>query len=367
MLLAHKIEIRPTKSQEQILFQHCGIRRFTYNKVLNWWSKEYKSGNKPNKRMALDYLKTLKEEFTFLKEVSSRISRNSLDDLEKAFKLFFKKIGKYPRFKKRGLNDSFSIREKEKFKIIGRSLKLEKIKEPFILRNKLRFNGIPKQVTISYKAGKWFASILVEINSYVIPERKPSSVGVDLGLNHLAVLSNGIVIDNSRPLQNKLRKLKKLQRRLSKKVKFSMNWRKLKSKISRLHYFVNCKRKAITNEFTTYLCKNFGKITIEDLNVSGLLKNKKLSKSISDVSWYEIRRQLEYKAKLFNNDLIIVDRFFPSSKLCSSCGTKKENMSLSNRTYKCTNCGLELDRDLNASINLNNYSLDGSWPDTKCL
>lgn len=309
--------------------------------------------------MMIDYLNNnLKSEFSWIADVSARVSRSAIEDLDNAFKKLFKKKSKYPKFKKRGDRDSFSIREKEKFDINGRFLRIEKLKIKIKTRNELRFDSRPKQVTISYKAGKWFASIMAELLDDIPNEtftRKPS-VGVDLGVSKLAVLSDGIVFEANQPLKKKLKKLKLLQRRFSRKQKGSNNGKRLKLKISKLHYYIYCKRQAITHELTSYLVKNYFGIVIEDLNVSGMVKNRKLARAVSDVGFYEIRRQLEYKSKLYGNDLIIADRWFPSTKMYSSCG-KKQDIGLSNRRYECS-CGLSIDRDLNAAINLNKVATD---------
>lgn len=350
MFLAHKIELRPTKEQEDYFRKCCGISRMIYNKCL-FYSKD----RKWNKKEMLEYLKELKIEFPFITEVSSRVSRIAVEDLENAYKRFFKKLGKFPKFKKKKLNESFAIREKEKFTIDGRKLKIEKLKTKVKMRNKLRFEGIPKQCTISFQGGKWFASILVD--TYV-ESRNPrdEAIGVDLGVKELATLSNGVVFSNPKFFRNKQKKLRKLQKKFARQIKDSNGWYKTKLKINKLHYYISEQRKAYLQELTSYLVSNFKTICIEDLNVKGMIKNRRLSKSIVDSGFGMFKQMLEYKCKLYGNELIIIDRWFPSSKMCSKCGCIKEDLKLSDRTYKCEHCGNEMDRDLNASLNIRNVA-----------
>jgi len=357
MFLAHKIEIRPTKIQEQHFFQSVGIKRFIWNKCLSEWNRAYELGLKPDKDYILFYLKCLKEKYFWIKNVSSRVSRNVVDDLIIAFERFFKKKSKHPTFKKRGVKDSFSIREKEKFSVNGRKLKIEKLKTLIKMREIVRFKGINKHVTISYRAKKWFASILVEMKYNPFLSKIPSNdnqVGVDLGIKEMAVLSNETIFPSNQPLKKKLKKLAKLQKSFAKKQKGSNRWKKFKVKIQKLHYKIACQRKAIIHQLTDHLTRNFKHIVIEDLNISGMVKNHKLARAISDVGMYEIKNQLGYKSKLRNCTLTIANRFFPSSKLCSKCGIKKTDLTLKDRIFNCV-CGFSIDRDLNAAINLKNY------------
>lgn len=350
MFLAHKIELRPTKEQEQYFRKSCGISRLVYNECL-----AYSKNNKWNKKQVISYLQNdLRNKFPFITEVSSRVARSAVEDLENSYKRFFNKIGNYPVFKKKKDNESFSIREKEKFDVNGYLLRIEKLKTKVKMRNKLRFKGVPKQVTISFQGGKWFASILVET---AVESRNPRDevVGIDLGVKTLATLSNGIIFENPKFFRNKQIKLKKLQKKLCRQVKHSNGWYKTKTKINKLHYYISEQRKAYLHELTSYLTSNFKTIVIEDLNVKGMIKNRKLSKSIIDSEFGMFKEMLNYKCKLYGNNLIVVDRFYPSSKTCSNCGKIKDDLKLSDRIYKC-DCGLEIDRDVNAAINLKNMA-----------
>ena len=244
ILLAHKIELRPDQEQEQFLLRSLGIARKTWNEMLGRFS-ETKDWSKQN---AVLFLKQLRVEFPFYSEVSSRTSRNVIDDLDSAYQRFFKKKGGFPKFKKKSHGGSFSIREKEKFSIEGRQLRIEKMKTKIPMRENLRLKGIPKQCTISRKAGKWFASILVEVEQLPYsdpnPVRKPS-VGVDVGIKNLAVLSDGTRLEANQPLKKRLRKLKKLQKKLAGQIKGSNRWNRTLTRLQKLYYYVTCKRNAV--------------------------------------------------------------------------------------------------------------------------
>jgi len=357
MLVAHKIELRPTKKQANYLYQACGSRRFAYNQLLANFSKE---GMKWNKKEAQEYIKYLRASFDFLQLFSTRVVRNTVDDLDNAYKKFFKKQGGFPKFAKKNVNESFSIREKEKIKVNGRKLKFEKLPKDLKeikMREFIRFEGIVKQVTISLRAGKWFASFLVETTD--IEKQKPSfsSVGVDLGIKTLAVLSDGREFPAHKSYRVREAKLRKLNKKLSRQIKNSSNWEITKKKIQRLHYFVSESRKQALHELTSWLSKNYTDIAIEDLNVAGMVKNRRLSKSIIDSGFGMFKEQMKYKCEMYGSNLKIIDRWFPSSKLCSNCGHKKDELKLSERIYKCSECGLSIDRDLNASINIKKEAL----------
>ncbi len=212
----------------------------------------------------------------------------------------------------------------------------------------------PKSVSISRQADKWFISFRFDV------EKQESNnigiVGVDLGVKSLATLSTGEVILGSKPYQRFEVKLSRLQWLNRHKVRGSANWKKAQMQIARLHQKIANIRKDALHKLTTLLAKNHGTVVIEDLNVSGMMANRKLSKAIADMGFYEFRRQLTYKCELYGSKLVVVDRWFPSSKTCSNCGTKKETLSLKERVFQCSHCGFEIGRDLNAAINLRNVA-----------
>lgn len=266
-------------------------------------------------------------------------------------------MGKYSRFKKRGISDSFAYRTKPKFKVDGRNLKIERLDAIIKMRERLRFDGVVCQATISTRAGKWFVSIMIKLSANPYTNKSTSSenqVGVDLGIKELATLSDGTVFPSSQPLKASMKKLAKLQRKLGERVRGSNRYNKLKGKIGDLHFRISCQRSATLHELSDHLTANFGRIVIEDLNVEGMVKNHNLSRAISDCGWGEFRRQVEYKSLIRGRDIVVADRWFPSSKMCSNCGSVKSDLTLAGRIYKC-DCGLEICRDFNASKNLMNY------------
>lgn len=362
---AHVIKLYPTKRQEQFFVQSCGVARFGYNWALNKWNELYKQGEKPSAYSLIKELNGIKrEQFPWMLQVGKCAPQYAIHDLEFGFKRFFKKKAKHPKFKKKGIKDSFlAIENHLSFKQKNFKIWIPRLGWVTCAEN-LRFDGRVFNITVKRIADFWFAVINLETK----PEEtslaceNQTVVGVDLGIKSMLTLSNGIQIKNPKSLETNLKRLKRLQRSFSKKQKGSKNKKKLQVKLARLHLKISNIRKHSIHTSTKYLVNNFDKIVIEDLNVRGMLKNKKLSRALGDVSFGEIRRQLEYKCKWYGKELIIVDRFFPSSKLCSNCGNKKEELKLSERIYKCECCGLEIDRDINAAINLANYSpTQKSW------
>ena len=304
-----------------------------------------------------------KEEFPWLYEVSKCSPQEALRDLDKAYAGFFrkcksKKSGEkpgFPRFKSK--HDS-----KQSFRLTGSIKVLDEnhIQLPRLGKLKVKEKGyLPSEVkilsaTVSCVADRWFVSLQVQ-------EEVPSTsfgisdliLGVDLGISTLATPSKGDPFQNPKALKNKLEKLQRLSRSLSRKKKGSNNRAKAKKKLAKLHYQISCIRRDAIHQMTTTLVKAKPKaIVVEDLAVPNMLKNKRLSRSLADSSFGEIRRQLEYKCDWEGIELVLADRFFPSSKRCSGCGNIKKELKLSTRTYVCEECGLSLCRDYNAALNL---------------
>jgi len=368
MLLAHKIELRPTAEQKEYLNKACGTVRHCYNQLLERFSKKE---NPFSLQAANAFYREIRATFDWYSEISYHISANVIQDLNNAFTHFFRRVrlGQkpgFPKFKAKDIHESFSLRSPTRFGVFGRSLRIEKLKTRIDMRQPIRLQGQLKQVTISKKAGKYFASFLIETDDYVqdYPNRQ-ASVGVDFGIKQLATLSNGEVFENYRLLQKNLRKLKKLQRNFARKKEKDSNRRaRAKLRIQKLHSRIAKQRAAVAHQLSNYLTKTFDRIVLEDLNVKGMMKNRKLSRAIADVGFGMLRQFIEYKAKLRKCVVVIADRFFPSSKTCSNCGTKKQDLTLANRIFSC-DCGLVIDRDLNAAITLNNYGRDQCQRDLK--
>jgi len=372
MMLAHKIELRPNVDQVDYLDRACGTRRHCFNQLLDHFSKD---GVKWSKKDAYQYyIKSIRTEFEWYNEVSARVSRNAIDDLDNAFKHFFRRckqgVGKvgFPKFKRKGVKDSFAMRESTKFSVDGRLLRIEKLKTKIKMRQKIRFEGKLKQVTISKRAGKYFASFLIETEEYNPKDvDRKSSVGVDFGLTNLAILSDGTKLPANQKLRASLKKLVKRQRVLSRKVKGSNRRAKAKQSVAKLHFRIARQREATLHELSDYLTASFDRIVIEDLHVKGMVKNHCLARAVSDAGLGMLRQMIEYKAKLRGNEVVVVDRFFPSTQLCSACGVKSATkIVLGVKEWCCVECGTIHDRDINAATNLDNYNGEDAFkPTTK--
>jgi len=357
MLLGFKTELKLNNHQRTQLAKHCGVARHAWN----WGLGLTKQILDHNKRHPQDKIKfptavdlqrwlvaMVKPECPWYYEVSKCAPQYTLRQLSEAWKQAFKKVKKPPRFKKKGRSDSFTV---------DGSLKVDnfRVKVPVIgwlkTYERLPLDQKPKSFTISRAADRWFISWKIEVE----PTNEPkavSVVGVDLGVKTLATLSTGEIFEGAKSYRKYEKKLSRWQWLNRNKLEGSSNWKKAQIKIARLHALIANIRKDTLHKLTTYLAKNHSKIGIEDLNVSGMLANHKLAKAIADMGFFEFRRQLEYKCQLHGSKLVVVDRWFASSKTCSNCGTKKETLSLSERVFKCERCGFEIDRDLNAAINL---------------
>ena len=357
--LTHKICLDPTFKQEEYFRKACGTARFTWNWANGEWQKQYKAGSKPtalNLKKQFNAIKPV--DFPWTYEVTKYASQQPFIFLQSAFKRFFDGKSRYPQFKKKGHRDSFYIGN-DQFSVNGNRLKIPKL-GAIKMHETRRYCGELVSATISRIANKWFVSLSVKLESNPTSCENQAGVGVDLGIKSLATLSNGEVFEAPKPLNRYLKKLKRLHRSLCRRVTDSHNRYKLKQQIAKVHAkIVNIRQNAL-HQLTNYLTKNFGGIAIEDLNVKGMMTNHKLARAITDIGFYEFKRQMEYKSALKGNYLLIVDKWFPSSKQCSGCGNKKTDLKLSERVYRCDSCGLELDRDLNAAINLKNVLNTGS-------
>ncbi len=359
LVLSHQIQIKkPTVKQQQYFRQACGTARFAYNWGLEEWKKQHHAGSKPT---ALEIKKTFNAikriDFPWVFNVTKCAAEQAFANLGTAFKRFFNGQGKYPKFKKKGKHDSFYL-SNDQFKVGQSRVKIPKLGW-VNLTESLRFSGKILSATVSRQADKWFISFSVqmETSQVLISENQADVVGVDLGVKNLASLSNGETIEGPKPLKKLSRVMQRLQRKQSKGSKGSKRNERQKLKISRLHYRIRCIRQDSLHKLTHRLCQGFKVICLENLNVKGMMKNHKLAKAISDMSFYEFKRELEYKATRFGNWISKVDQWFPSSKTCSNCGHQKTELKLSERTYYCNQCGFEVDRDLNAAINIEREGL----------
>lgn len=353
MLLGIKTQLKLNKSQRVLMAKHAGISRFTYNWGLATWQAMNALGFKPDSYTLKKFFNNeVKPALPWLKEkgICGKVTEFAFANLNDAFKRFFQGIGEYPQFKKKGkTTEKFTLNAGGKPIQIGGN----KIKLPTIGWVKT-YENFPQtttsKITISQQAGNWFISFAWDMN---IPESdfKYDYVGVDLGIKELATLSTGMVFPNPKTRHENQKKLAKQQRQLARKIRGSNQYLKQKLRVAKIHYRMRNIRLDATHKATNYISKNHAVIVLEDLNVSGMMSNHKLHGAVSDANFYEFRRQVEYKALKFGSSLVIADRFYPSSKTCSSCG-HKQDMPLKERVFSCGNCGISLDRDMNAAKNL---------------
>ncbi|BAE47844.1 putative IS transposase (OrfB) [Clostridium phage c-st] len=380
LLRAYKVEIKPTQEQSIKIHKTIGVSRFIYNfyiahnKAIYEKENKFISGMQFSKWLNNEYIPNNQDKI-WIKEVSSKATKQSIMNGEKAFKKFFKGLSGFPKFKKKKNQDVKAYFPKnnktdwtiERYRVKIPTLGWMRLKE---------FGYIPTNVkvksgTVGYKANRYYVSILVEEMDIVVPNPTNEGIGIDLGLKDFAICSNGDKFKNinkTSRVRKVEKKLKREQRKLSRKYESlktrnknikggkatRQNIQKQIVKVQKLH-------EKLTNIRTDYINKTVSEIvkqkpsyiTIEDLNISGMMKNKHLAKAVAQQKFYEFRTKLTSKCNQNNIELRVVDRFYPSSKTCSCCGSIKKDLKLSDRVYKC-NCGLVIDRDLNASINLAN-------------
>lgn len=363
MLTAHQIALDLSNVQATYLTKASGTARFAYNWALAEWQKQYEEHKKdaakpaPSEISLRRLLNSIKyEQFPWMLEVTKNAPQMAIIQLGQAFKNFFSGKAKYPKFRKKGVHDRFTLTN-DQFDVRD-----DRIRIPHIgwirMREKLRFIGKIVSATISRIADRWFVSITVEIpDSPQIKPEQGSAVVVDLGITAMATLSTGEKILGPRPHTTLLSRLKRCARGLSRKKKGSKNRAKAKIKLARLHARISNIRLYSIHKFTTKLTSSFGTICIEDLSVKTMVKNRRMSRNIADMGFHELRRQLEYKTARSQSRLVIADRFFPSTKTCSNCGHVLVELPLSVRRWICPCCEGEHDRDINAARNLAAYAM----------
>lgn len=408
--ISHKIELKPNNKQKTYFRKAFGCARLAYNWGLAEWQRRYKEGEKVDAyglKKAFNAIK--KEQYPFVTEVSKYATQQPFLNLGKAFRKFFEDLKKgvvsYPQFKKKKDNEgsfyiggdqvslSYTNKNSKAFKMLvhNENMKHQYLKVPNLgwvkMTESVRFDGHVNGVVISQSGGKYFASFCMQITEEEYKRTHPyslsdksSKAGIDLGIKSALILSDGISIENPKPMKQNLRKIKRLSRQLDKRthartkqerlsgVKKSNNYKKLSCKLTNAQRKVANIRRDFIQKVTTILTTHYSHIALEDLNVKGMVRNYHLAQSVSDVSFGELVRQIEYKSA--SNGVVVkkADRFYPSSKTCSACGHIKADLKLSDRTYRCDKCGTVVDRDYNASLNLlgliSNKQIGADYPES---
>ena len=375
MIKSIKIRLSPTKEQEELMFQSVGIARFAYNWGLSKWEEMYKEGIKPSKaKIRKEFNNSIRknDDFKWLYNVSGQITAQAFADLEDAYKNFFDGLAQRPKFKnKKKSKKSFYVRY-DAIKFSNNRVNIEKI-------GKVKYSSnykIPKldkytNPRCHFDGKYWYLTFGFEHGESQASLNEDLSIGIDLGISHLAIvnhLDNPIKnINKSKEVRRLKKKLKRLQRQVSRKYEMNKkgskfvktnNIIKLERQIKLVHRRLNNIRNNHIHQATSKIIKlNPYRVVMEDLNVSGMMKNKHLAEKIAEQKFYEFKRQMKYKCEFNKIEFALADRWYPSSKACSCCKNIKKDLKLSDRTYNCNVCGLVIDRDKNASINLGNYKL----------
>lgn len=390
MIKTYKVMLLPNNKQKTKLFECSGVARWAYNFVLEQQQINYKNGGKflddKTLRKRLTELKKAGE-YNWLNDYSNNITKQAIKDACIAYKNFFEGRAKFPRFKSKKRSKQSFYQDTDKIVITDTHVKLEKLTTSK-KKNKQKLNWVKLAETgripigkdvkysnprVTYDGLNWYLSIGVEENIQSNTEQYIEGIGIDLGVKDLAVVSTGQKFKNinkSSKVKKLEKRLKRLQRKLSKKYELNKiqieggeyRYRKTKN-IKKLEFLVLKVQRRLKNirhnyihQITTSLVRTKPEyVVMESLNTCGMLKNRKLSKAIQEQAFHEFKRQMEYKCAWNGVKFILADRFYPSSKTCNRCGNVNDNLSLSERTFICNECGYEIDRDLNASINLKNY------------
>jgi len=357
-ILGYKTELAPNDKQVAQFRHFAWIRDFVFNLGLWEWQRQYKRDMKPNAwKLRKQFNAAKREYFPEALEAPYAVTEAAFRDLGDAFKHFFRRVknGEEPGYPKTSCGArSFCVRnikvEADRVRIQG--IGWVRLKERGYIPTTDSGKRFGVYTTISRRAGRWFISVPVyeemgpaDLHSHVL--------GIDLGVHHLAVCSDGQVFENPKALDAGLREIGRLGRELARRKNGGKNWHKTKAKLQKAHHHVSNVRKYALHEVSSYVVDSApNTVVIEDLNVSGMVRNRRLARAVSDVGFHELRRQIEYKAEMAGIKVLVADRWVPSSKTCSRCGCIKEDLTLADRMFVCEHCGYEVDRDLNAAMNL---------------
>jgi putative transposase len=373
MKRSHVIRLNPTPDQEVYFRKACGVTRHAYNWALDRWKAARAEGKRVTMQaLKVEYNSIKGEQFPWVYETTKCAPEQAFADLGQAFANYWrmKRAGTQPKLKhprkdgeeagfphfKSKKRDRLSFYlANDKFSVNGHTLHVPKLGK-VNMTEELRFQGKIMSAVISYRAGWWFVSIAVEVE-HETPNHGGGTVGIDLGIKTLATLSGGEKFENQKHYRKSLGRIQGLSKGLSRKVEGSQNWWKNTQKLAKAHYRVACQRQDALHKMSTHVARTYALIGLEDLNTTGMLANHCLAQAVSDASFFEVKRQLLYKAEQYGGYVQLVDRWFPSSKTCSSCGWIHVDLALAERVFICHECGLVLDRDLNAAINIRKEAL----------
>lgn len=372
----HVIRLDPTCRQARAMSRACGVSRFTYNWALAEWDRQYKAGEKPGAQALKKQFNAIKrEQFPWVMESPRDANSQPFADLGKAFSNFFascsgkrkgRKVG-YPSFRCRGVDDSFYV-SNDRLSVRQRGRR-GTVRLPVIgdvrMTEALRWSGRILSGRVYRQADQWFIAISSETQHEHHHVHDREIVGVDLGLKTAAVPSRGVAVDAPKPLRAALRRLGRANKKLHRRKKGSSNRNKARIEVARIHQRVANVRKDFWHKITTRLCRENQTVVIEDLSIGFMLKNRRLARAASDVGLGAFRPMMLYKSSVYGTEVVVVDRFFPSTQRCSACGEMKsgdDKIALGVSTYECNACGMIADRDQNAASNLEKYPrLAGNW------
>lgn len=352
-LVAHRIQLLPNNAAREHFRKAAGIARFTWNWALAEWERQYQEGGKPNAlQLKKQFIALIDQEWPWMREVSTYVVQQPFLDLSAAYKRFFKKLGGPPKFKKKGrARDSFYLANTA-FRINGHHVTVSRL-GVVRMAEELRYQGKIMSARINREADRWYLSVCVEADMADPPAINPRpSVGVELGIRKLAVLSTKEVVENPRPLQSNLKQLARAQRKLARQENGSNRRQRQKIKIAKLHQRIGHVRENTLHQLTADLTKRFGQISIREQNVKDMMQDPRFARGLSDVAMHEFRRQLTYKGQRQGVEIVIADRLTPTSKQCSHCGHINESLTLAQIVWQCPACQVWHDREDNAARNL---------------
>src|SRR5258708_919943 len=373
MKRAHVIRLNPTPEQAVYFRKACGVARHAYNWALARW-KEARAEGKRVKILELkeEYNRIKGEQFPWVYEITKCDTEHDFTNLGQALYNYWRRMkewtlpklkhprkdgeeGGFPHFKSKKRDKLSFYLNNDKFRVEGYWLHVPKLGKVNMTEH-LRWSGKMLSATISSQAGWWFVSISVEAE-HETPPHHGGTVGIDLGVKTLATLSDGEKFENQKHYQQSLGRIQGLSKGLSRKAEGSQNWWKQSKKLAKAHYRVACQRQDALHKMSTHVTRTYAVIGLEDLNTKGMLANHCLAQAVSDASFFEVKRQLLYKAEQSGGSVQLVDRWYASSKTCSRCGWKNADLTLAERVFMCQDCGLVIDRDLNAAINIRKEAL----------